>query len=129
MSGFPGDASEDGCLKGEGQSGKPKVFAPDYLSSCPYITSVGGTMLPIGDSVNDQETAALVYFPNDTVPYSSSGGFSNYFKQPAYQKDAVNGYLEKIGDLYPSYVTNFGLSKPVIGKGGGIYNRAGRAFP
>jgi tripeptidyl-peptidase I len=86
-------------------------------------------MLPLGDSVNDQETAALVYFPNETLPYSSSGGFSNYFKRPSWQNDAVEGYLEKYSHLYPSYVTDFGLSKPSVGADGGLYNRAGRGFP
>jgi hypothetical protein len=42
----------------------------------------------------------------------SSGGFSNYFTQPKYQKDAVAGYLAQGGLPTASY-----------------YNTSGRAFP
>ncbi len=84
-------------------------------------------MLPRGDTVLEHETAALVYFPNDTTPYSSTGGFSNYFARPKYQTNAVETYLEKHNPGYPSYVADATVSN--IGAGGGLYNRAGRAFP
>lgn len=84
-------------------------------------------MLSHGESVLDDETAALVYFPNDTTPFSSSGGFSNYFAQPAYQTDAVKTYLGQHDPGYPAYVVDATASN--IGAGGGLYNRAGRAFP
>jgi tripeptidyl-peptidase-1 len=51
-------------------------FLPIFPSSCPYVTSVGGT-------VNIPETAASF----------SSGGFSNYFARPLYQEAAVSAYL------------------------------------
>ncbi|KAG1833678.1 peptidase S8/S53 domain-containing protein [Suillus subalutaceus] len=51
-------------------------FLPTFPASCPYVTSVGGT-------VNIPETAASF----------SSGGFSNYFARPAYQEAAVSVYL------------------------------------
>ena len=84
-------------------------------------------MIGDGESVLNEETAALVYFPNDSIPFSSSGGFSNYFARPGYQTHAVQKYLEKHNPGYPSYVADATASN--IGAGGGLYNRAGRAFP
>ncbi|KAJ7129263.1 peptidase S8/S53 domain-containing protein [Mycena epipterygia] len=48
-------------------------------SSCPYVTSVGGTM-------NIPEVSASF----------SGGGFSDYFSRPAYQNEAVERYLRKL---------------------------------
>ena len=83
-------------------------------------------MLPHGESVLGEETAALKYFPGIGL-FSSSGGFSNYFPRPAYQTDAVETYLEKHDPGYPAYVGDAGASN--IGAGGGLYNRAGRGIP
>ena len=47
-----------------------------------------------------------------TNGFSSGGGFSNYFKQPSYQAEAVASYLDKIGDKFS-----------------GDYNVSGRAYP
>ncbi|OCH90803.1 family S53 protease [Obba rivulosa] len=59
------------------------AFIPTFPSTCPYVTSVGGTtgIIP--------ETAATL----------SSGGFSNYFAFPDYQASAVSSYLSSIGSL------------------------------
>ena len=86
-------------------------------------------MLVEGESVLDEESAALAYVPykGEVLTFSSSGGFSNYFARPAYQMDAVETYLEKHNPGYPSYVADATASN--IGAGGGLYNRAGRAFP
>ncbi|KAJ7223937.1 tripeptidyl peptidase A [Mycena rebaudengoi] len=54
-------------------------FLPAFPSSCPYVTSVGGTM-------NIPEIGASF----------SGGGFSNYFARPPYQDKAVNKYLSKL---------------------------------
>jgi len=72
------------------------IFEPTYPAGCPWVTSIGAT---IGTN------------PERAVTYSS-GGFSNYFDQPNYQKTAVNTYLNSIGDTYAPY-----------------YNRSGRAIP
>lgn len=56
-------------------------------STCPWITSVGGT--------NPAPTESA-----DTI---STGGFSNYFPRPDYQAAAVKGYLATLGN------TNQGL--------------------
>ncbi|KAF1842976.1 tripeptidyl-peptidase-like protein [Cucurbitaria berberidis CBS 394.84] len=71
-------------------------FLPIFPASCPYVTSVGGT--------------ARVE-PEQAVDFSS-GGFSDLWLRPAYQEDAVSGYLEQLGSRWE-----------------GLYNRDGRGFP
>ncbi|OAQ76716.1 peptidase S8/S53, subtilisin/kexin/sedolisin [Purpureocillium lilacinum] len=93
------------------------IFVPDAVSSCPYVTSVGSTVLPPHKRPGDQETA--------TTSFSSGGGFSNIFKTPSYQKRAVADHLFYFNPGYPSYNTSRGQ----IPKNGGIYNAQGRGFP
>ena len=52
------------CLSNDGTD--TKMFIPNFPASCPYVTTVGGT---IGIS------------PETAVDFSG-GGFSNYFAQP-----------------------------------------------
>jgi tripeptidyl-peptidase-1 len=54
-------------------------FTPQFPGTCPYITAVGGTQFL--DPVEAWN--------------ASSGGFSNYFPQPLYQKLAVQTYLSR----------------------------------
>ena len=68
-----------------------------------------------------------VKFPNESAPFTGSGGFSNYFPRPKWQKAAVGEWYSKHGSVYKSYVANAKASN--IGEGGGVYNRAGRGFP
>ncbi|KAG8623448.1 hypothetical protein KVT40_008424 [Elsinoe batatas] len=70
-------------------------FNPIFPASCPYLTSVGGT----------------VGIPERAVSFSS-GGFSDRFSRPAYQRAAVSRYLDILGDRFS-----------------GLYNRKGRGFP
>ena len=127
---FPDDPTPNGCLPGSGQSNTTKnarVFNPDYLSSCPYITSVGATMIPKGGSVTGAEVGAFVKFGSEDT-YSGSGGFSNYFARPTWQADAVESWYQNTnGGGYKSYSINKDLSN--IGQDGGLYNKLGRAFP
>ncbi|KAL3424591.1 Pro-kumamolisin [Phlyctema vagabunda] len=71
-------------------------FLPIFPAACPYVTSVGGTY--------GVEPEKAIYF--------SSGGFSDRFPRPAYQKSAVDDYLNILGDRWD-----------------GLYNPAGRGFP
>lgn len=71
-------------------------FQPVFPASCPYVTAVGGTT-GVG--------------PERAV-YLSSGGFSDTWARPAYQDEAVEAYLETIGDTFR-----------------GLYNTSGRGFP
>jgi tripeptidyl-peptidase-1 len=59
------------CLSNDGK--KRARFDPQFPSTCPWITSVGGTQ-----AVNPEIAWA-----------DSSGGFSDYFPRPAYQADAL----------------------------------------
>lgn len=96
------------------------IFSPSAPGSCPYVTSVGSTTLPAGSKIGDPETA--------TSRFSSGGGFSNTWAQPAYQKDAVSAFFANHDPGYKSFnVTDQKI--PSSGASGGIYNRGGRGFP
>ena len=57
--------------------------------------------------------------------FSSAGGFSNYYPQPAYQQAAVANYFAEANPPYPFYA-EFGVD---VNTTKGIYNRIGRGFP
>lgn len=124
----------NGCINKSlklGQSGT--IFSPDFPVDCPYVLAVGGTQLNPGQTVNDVEV--VLNQPDvgtQTATFSSGGGFSNYFKRPSYQNAAVTKYLNTYAPNYKSYVYNGNdifSGKSNIGQNGGLYNRAGRAFP
>lgn len=71
-------------------------FVPTFPSTCPYVTSVGSTYR---------------FAPEGAAKFTG-GGFSEFFPMPDYQKAAVKGYLDQLGDKYS-----------------GMYNATGRAFP
>ena len=77
-SGDDGVATRSGPCLGS----KKNIFVPDTGASCPYITTVGATVLPSGSVPGDEETAV--------VEFSSGGGFSNIFTTPSYQSAAVS---------------------------------------
>ncbi|KAH9037081.1 subtilisin-like protein [Lactarius pseudohatsudake] len=71
-------------------------FKPKFPASCPYVTAVGGTM------DYDPEVGASF----------SSGGFSDHFKLPRYQRRVVPTFLQNLGNKHQ-----------------GLYNASGRGFP
>lgn len=71
-------------------------FQPQFPGSCPWVTTVGGV----------QGIAP------ETATFFSSGGFSDVWPRPAYQSQAVDAYLQKVG-------ANFT----------GLFNASGRATP
>lgn len=71
------------------------MFNPSFPCMCPYITSVGATMVPPGSAVYEPETAC------EEAIYSG-GGFSNYLAMPEYQKEAVGYYLQNYYPNFPS---------------------------
>ncbi|KAH8987778.1 subtilisin-like protein [Lactarius hatsudake] len=81
------------CKKNDGSG--VVIFQPVFPATCPWVTSVGGTM-------GRPEVAAAL----------SSGGFSNVFKRPDYQTDAVLGFFQQLGNQYS-----------------GLYNASSRGFP
>ncbi|KAK0775378.1 hypothetical protein LTR91_024716 [Friedmanniomyces endolithicus] len=121
---FPGDGTPSGCLSGSGQN--QTIYNPDALSSCPWILSVGGTQLEPNQTVLDPESVMQDNLTGAPL-FSSHGGFSNYHERPAYQKAAVDAYFANHDPGLPYYVANANATN--VGANGGIYNRAGRAFP
>lgn len=71
-------------------------FIPSFPASCPYVTSVGAT----------------VGIAPETAADFSAGGFSEYFARPEWQDDAVEEYLQLLGEKWTGY-----------------YNPRGRGFP
>ncbi|KAH9026412.1 subtilisin-like protein [Lactarius hengduanensis] len=72
-------------------------FRTMFPASCPWVTSVGGTM------GNPEVVASL-----------SGGGFSNRFSRPAYQEGAVPTYLENLGGRYDGLFNPNGRGIPDI---------------
>lgn len=117
---FPGDGSASGCLGPE-----ELIFNPQYPSGCPYVTSVGGSQLAPNGTVYDPEVVMRDDLGGEAANFSSSGGFSNYFKRPTYQDGHVQTYFHRAHLTYPYYSeleVDFKTTK-------GIYNRVGRAYP
>ncbi|KAF7587093.1 hypothetical protein BBP40_007732 [Aspergillus hancockii] len=71
-------------------------YVPTFPSTCPYITSVGGSQVAANGSVLDVEVAldTIITSANGKVSslLSSAGGFSNIFAVPGYQYSAVQNY-------------------------------------
>ncbi|KAG2068082.1 subtilisin-like protein [Suillus decipiens] len=87
---------EHQCYSNDGL--KTPMFLPVFPASCPYVTTVGGT-------VNIPETA--VNF--------SGGGFSNYFSRPSYQDDAVSAYLAMLAPgTYEGLYNSTGRAYPDV---------------
>ncbi|MCJ1325415.1 hypothetical protein MMC10_002078 [Thelotrema lepadinum] len=105
------------------------VFEPSGIASCPYILSVGATMLssPPNSSFplsTSQEVAAF----DAPTNFTSSGGFSNYFPAPSYQQDTLSKYFYNNPSPYPTYDYN-SSDHASIGANGGRFNRLGRGIP
>lgn len=81
------------CLSNDGRN--ITKFQPQYPAACPFVTSVGSTR-----------------YLNETATFFSSGGFSDYWKRPSYQDDAVKAYFHHLGQKNKPY-----------------FNRHGRGFP
>lgn len=76
-------------------------FESTFPAGCPWVTAVGGTT---GGTAGGAPEKAVSF---------SSGGFSIYHPQPAWQRDAVGGYLQA---LPPATYAAF-------------FNRSGRGIP
>merc|ERR1719272_1672106 len=73
---------------GTGHTGifRCKEFMPNFPTTSPYVTSVGGTYI----SAQDETGVAF-----------SGGGFSTVYPMPSYQTDSVHAYLSS-GTTLPS---------------------------
>ena len=76
------------------------LLSCDFPSSCPYVTSVGGTTLTCPTGVYDSQTTETVW--NDGVVsgsfYATGGGISAYYSKPAYQR-LVSGTMRGVPDI------------------------------
>ncbi|KAK1758977.1 Tripeptidyl-peptidase sed2 [Echria macrotheca] len=89
---------ETKCTSNDGS--QRKMYMPTFPASCPYVTSVGAT-----DNVAPPLSGADF----------SSGGFSNYFARPAWQRDVVDPYVQKLVDAKDERLP--------------LFNQTGRASP
>ncbi|KAK6356890.1 hypothetical protein TWF718_001230 [Orbilia javanica] len=94
----------DDCTSKDGK----KRFVPNFPATCPFVTSVGGT-------VGVQPEKAVSF---------SSGGFSNYFSRPDYQNSAVGGYLSSQTDAttFKDYYNASGRAFPDISAQGSRFH-------
>ena len=81
-------------------------FNPAFPAACPFVTAVGGTY--------HVEPEAAVDF--------SGGGFSDRFARPAYQEEAVTGFLDALGDRFEGLFNAYGRGYPDVAA-------QGRGFP
>ncbi|KAL2849593.1 peptidase S8/S53 domain-containing protein [Aspergillus pseudoustus] len=95
------------------------VFSPDFPANCPYLTTVGSTVLPPGGDPHDPEEIVVGSF-------GSGGGFSNVYGRADYQHAAVDEYFARAELDYPYYES---IDNSSFAEDGGIYNRIGRAYP
>ena len=73
-------------------------FLPQFPASCPFVTSVGGT---------------IYVEPEQAAPFSS-GGFSDRFPRPPYQDNAVSTYLGKLGNTWKGLYNPNGRGMPDV---------------
>lgn len=85
------------CISNDGTN--KRMFLPSFPASCPYVTTVGGTM-----DVNPEVAAH-----DPANGFSSGGGFSNYFGRPSYQDGVVPLYIASLDGQFD-----------------GLYNKSGR---
>ncbi|KAA1473458.1 family S53 protease [Dentipellis sp. KUC8613] len=90
-------SSGDGGVSGS-QDAKCTTFVPTFPSTCPFVTSVGGTQ-----GVNPEVAADL-----------SAGGFSTIFSIPPYQSTAVASYLAKLKKTYKGRFNRTGRAYPDV---------------
>ncbi|KAH9035172.1 subtilisin-like protein [Lactarius deliciosus] len=86
------------CLFSDGFGNSRVQFIPTFPSTCPWVTSVGGTT-----GYNPEIAASL-----------SGGGFSAYFPRPPYQNRAVTTFLQSLGNRYNGLYNPRGRGVPDI---------------
>ncbi|KAH8987016.1 subtilisin-like protein [Lactarius akahatsu] len=86
------------CLVQDSSGNSRVQFIPTFPSTCPWVTSVGGTT-----GYNPEIAASL-----------SGGGFSVHFPRPSYQDDAVPTFLLNLGGQYNGLYNPMGRGVPDI---------------
>jgi len=85
-------------------------YTPQWPAACPYVTTVGATQGP--EEGTGREEVVCSSSHNNTF-ITSGGGFSEAYATPAYQKNAVAGFLAN-------------ASQNSLGPG---FNQRGRGYP
>ena len=91
-------------------------YFPSFPASCPYVTAVGATQgsdnlvphLDEGEQVCQSQLGGII---------TSGGGFSTYYKRPAWQNAAVETYFARVNSAES-------IIKPAPG-----FNSRGRGYP
>ncbi|KAH9018855.1 subtilisin-like protein [Lactarius pseudohatsudake] len=92
-------SGDDGVGRGDCRDDSGSVrFTPSFPSSCPWVTSVGGT-----ESHNPE-----------VGMYMSGGGFSMHFTRPDYQEGMVTPFLGSLGSQYAGLYDPQGRGIPDI---------------
>ncbi|KAH9161679.1 peptidase S8/S53 domain-containing protein [Lactarius sanguifluus] len=91
-------SGDDGVGEGDCMTDGKVRFRPTFPASCPWVTTVGGTMRYEPEIASDL----------------SGGGFSDYFKRPDYQDVAVTTFLENFGNRYHGLYNDSGRGLPDI---------------
>ncbi|KAF8554934.1 hypothetical protein OG21DRAFT_1484296 [Imleria badia] len=92
---------KDHCINSAGMpSIDGPIFSPTFPGSCPYVTSVGATMVKPNATVFDPDPEMAC------MEKIYSGGGFRYFAMPECQKDAVDYYLTNYYPNYPSTIWN-----------------------
>ncbi|KAH9170345.1 peptidase S8/S53 domain-containing protein [Lactarius sanguifluus] len=86
------------CLVRDSSGNSRVQFLPVFPSTCPWVTSVGGTA-----GYNSEVAASL-----------SGGGFSAYFPRPSYQNNVVPSFLSNLGGQYSGLFNPGGRGVPDI---------------
>ncbi|KAH9159906.1 subtilisin-like protein [Lactarius sanguifluus] len=86
------------CLVRDSSGNSRVQFLPVFPSTCPWVTSVGGTT-----GYNPEIAASR-----------SGGGFSMYFPRPSYQNNAVPTFLLNLGGQYNGLFNPGGRGIPDI---------------
>jgi tripeptidyl-peptidase I len=86
-------SSGDAGIQGAGSPWAVYDLDASFPSSCPFVTSIGGTVV----ESSLQETAMTL---STTFVISSSGGFSTLFARPSYQNNHVLPYIASIDPAY-----------------------------
>lgn len=115
VGGAPGGRGDPylGCL-----GARRTVFSPRSLSDCPYVLSVGSTVMKRPSVTSNKSADALI----ETAPtsFSTGGGFSNIFPTPDWQQPAVDDYLARANLSFAGYSEYDGT---------GLFNKSGRGYP
>lgn len=80
-------------------NGKVTAYHPDFPASCPWVTTVGGT-------VN--------YDALEKPDGDGGAGFSNHYATPDYQKDAVAAYIKGLNGKLDGLYNKTGRAYPDI---------------